>query len=130
MATNIPVSITATAAQNILLPMIRQLYPSLIAHQILSVQPMHYSASDIFSMKVNYNSDIAKFHKRYKFSRAKWYYCDFKYTDHEKVSVWCEEHFGLLSKGGDAWMRWKREGYLIRFRDEDDAIMFKLRWPA
>jgi hypothetical protein len=102
----------------------------MIAHQILSVQPMTGPIGDIFNMKPidNRHPDIIKFHKKYKFSRAKWYYCKCKSVDGAKAYDWCREHFGPLSKGGDAWMRWKLEIYQFRFLNEDDAIMFKLRW--
>ena len=109
--------------------MIRQVFPTLIAQQILGVQPMAGSVGSIFTMLATYeDSNIAKFHKKYKFSRAKWYYCEFNPVNNGKISAWCKEHFGPLSVGGDAWMRWKKEGLRVRFRDEDDAIMFKLRW--
>jgi hypothetical protein len=124
-------NITATG-QQILLPIIRQVYPSMIAHQILSVQPMSPTALDfnsIFNMKFTFDDpNIAKFHKKYKFSRAKWYYCKCKFIDGAKAYDWCREHFGPISKGGDAWMRWKLEINQFRFLNEDDAIMFKLRW--
>ena len=125
-------SVTATA-QKILIPMIRQVYPQMVAHQILSVQPMAPTAADfnIFSLRMPYfDPNIEKFHKKYKFSRAKWYYCKYKFTDGQKCHQWCTEHFGPLSRGGDAWMRWKLEMHQFRFLNEDDAIMFKLRWPA
>ena len=124
----IAASVTATA-QSILLPMIQQLYPAIVANTILGVQPITGRTGNIFTMGFSYEDpNIAKFHKKYKFSRAKWFYCDYKYTDEQAVFDWCNEHFGVQSKGGDAWMRWKLEFYKIRFRDEDDAIMFKLRW--
>ena len=108
--------------------MIRQVFPSLIASQILGVQPMTGPTSEIFNIR--YDFTITKFHKKYKFSRAKWYYCKYKFTDGNEIYEWCKEHFGPLSKGGDAWMRWKIESNQFRFLNEDDAIMFKLRWPA
>lgn len=130
MDTNIAASVTATA-QKILMPIIRKVYPNMIAQQILGVQPMTGPTGSIFTLNVIYEDpNIAKFHKKYKFSRAKWYYCKYKFTDGVKCRDWCVEHFGPLSKGGDAWMRWKLEVNQFRFLNEDDAIMFKLRWPA
>ena len=131
MATQtIAASVTATA-QSILLPMIRQVYPQVLAHQILNVQPLTWPAGEIFSLRVMYTDpNIEKFHKKYKFSRAKWYYCSFKFADDLKCHRWCTEHFGPLSNGGDAWMRWRLEACRARFLNEDDAIMFKLRWAA
>ena len=123
-------SVTATA-QKILIPMIRQVYPQMIAHQILSVQPMTGPVGEIFSLRAMYTDpNIEKFHKKYKFSRAKWYYCAYKFTDGQECHQWCTEHFGPLSHGGDAWMRWKLVSNQFRFLNEDDAILFKLRWPS
>ena len=130
MVVNTAASVTATA-QKVIMPMIRQVFPTLIAQQILGVQPMTGPTGSIFTMKATYEDpNIAKFHKKYKFSRAKWYYCTYKFMDGPACHKWCEEHFGPLSKGGDAWMRWKFEMNKFRFLNEDDAIMFKLRWPA
>ena len=130
MATNIAASVTATA-QQILMPMIRQVYPQMIAHQILSVQPMTGTVGEIFSLRAMLTDpNIEKFHKKYRFSRAKWFYCSYKFTDGQKCHQWCVEHFGPLSHGGDAWMRWKLVSNQFRFLNEDDAILFKLRWPS
>ena len=66
---------------------------------------------------------------KYTFSRAKWYTCWVKIAQHEDVIDWCTEHFGKAPKHPDAWCRWYEcSMFVIRFRDEDDAIMFKLRW--
>lgn len=112
--------------------MIRRLVPDLIAHQILGVQPMAPTAEDfasIFSVKYTFTDpNIKKFHKRYKFSRAKWHYCHFGHGQFSRVYQWCTDNFGEESRGGDAWMRWKAEGDKVRFLNEDDAIMFKLKW--
>lgn len=134
MATNIAASVTATG-QKILLPMIRQVFPTLIAQQILSVQPMAPTAADygsIFTMMAAYEDpNITKFHKKYKFSRAKWYIAEFNWRNNSEVNEWCTNHFGPHDKYPDAWSRWQRiYDEKVHFRDEDDAIMFKLRWPA
>jgi hypothetical protein len=130
MATNIAASVTATA-QQILIPMIRQVYPSLIAQQILGVQPMTGPTGEIFTMRTMYDLDSIKFRKKYKFSRAKWYMMDFDIKYYIEVKEWCAEQFGKHDRCPDAWSRWwHRYESTIYFRDEDDAIMFKLRWPA
>jgi hypothetical protein len=47
---------------------------------------------------------------------------------------WCQERFGRSFQeapvGARDWnkMRWWRKGGYLCFRNEDDAIMFKLRW--
>lgn len=114
----------------VLMPMIRQVFPSLIAQSILGVQPMTGNVGRIFTLNVKYEDpSIAKFHKKYKFSRAKWYVVEFDEKNYSAVDQWCAEHFGPHPKRPDAWSRWwHRYETSIHFRDEDDAVLFKLTW--
>lgn len=130
MVVNTAASVPATA-QKILLPMIRQVFPTLIA-QHLGVQPMTAPTGSIFTMRASYEAPhIIKFHKKYKFSRAKWYIAEFNWRNTTEVNKWCTAHFGPHDKCPNAWSRWRRMyDQKVYFRDEDDAIMFKLRWPS
>jgi hypothetical protein len=121
-------SVTATA-QQILMPMIRQLTPTVLAHDILGVQPMTGSVGEIFTMKFKINP--AQYPSKYKFSRAKWYEADHRYDDYNDVIAWCTEHFGPRPRRPDAWSRWCDIHIdRIRFRDEKDYNWFMLRWGA
>lgn len=117
--------------KNITLPMIQRVLPSLIAQEIIGVQPMPNSAGNIFTQIFVSKQDpnIVKFHKKYKFSRAKWYIAEFDETFYNEVDEWCAKQFGKHDKCPDAWSRWwhKYESS-IHFRDEKDYIMFVLRW--
>ena len=111
------------AGQQILLPTIRQVYPTLLAQQIVGVQPMT-STANIFTMRASYNPQ-----SKYKFSRAKWYVADYDWVHQGKVLEWCKEQFGSHPKRPDAWSRWHHtyEGQ-IHFRDAKDYEWFVLRW--
>lgn len=66
---------------------------------------------------------------KYKFSRAKWHIVDYDWKDFVDVSEWCVEQFGPQPLNPDAWCRWYQRGMgRIHFRDEQDAMMFILRW--
>ena len=112
------------AGQKILLPIIRQVYPTLLSQQILGVQPMTGSVGEIFSIKSRF-----EYKSKYKFSRAKWYYADHRYEDYDAIIDWCTEQFGPRPKRPDAWTRWVDEHIdRIKFRDEKDYAWFMLRW--
>jgi predicted phage tail protein len=116
--------------KNVILPMITKMMPSLIAQQIIGVQPMPLSAGLIFTQKMTtQDPNIVKFHKKYKFSRAKWYIAEFDATFYDEVDEWCAKQFGKHDKRPDAWSRWwHRYESSIHFRDEKDYLMFLLRW--
>jgi hypothetical protein len=110
-------------AQPIIMPIIRQVTPTLLANSILGVQPMTGPVGEIFTMKANYAP------LKYKFSRAKWYYADHRYEDYDAIIAWCTEQFGPRPKRPDAWTRWVDEHIdRIKFRDEKDYAWFVLRW--
>ena len=112
---------TSTAA--IIIPMIRKLYPALIAREICGVQPMSADTGIIF--KPGYRPNPPK----YKFSRAKWHMAKFNWDNFEEVYKWCTQQFGPHPNKPDAWSRWKvNYGAEIQLRDEKDYIMFVLRW--
>ena len=112
--------------QQILLPIIKQLTPTLLASSILGVQPMSSDVGEIFTKKFKVAQPAAN---KYKFSRAKWYYADHHYDEYYDVMAWCKEQFGPRPKRPDAWTRWCDVHIdRIRFRDEKDYLLFLLRW--
>jgi hypothetical protein len=114
-------------ARNFMLPVIRNILPAMIARDILGVQPMTGDTGSIFS--IEYKKDTRVWSKKkYKFSRAKWYEASF-IDDYDDVRQWCIEHFGPHPRKPDAWSRWNHKyEYKILFRDEDDYILFVLKW--
>lgn len=111
---------------NILIPMIRVLHPTVIAQQLVGVQPMTAASGQVFSIDTQFPYDS---HPCYKFSRQ-WHIGKVSvYQSANLVHKWCEETFGPHPKNPDAWCRWYR--YSIKrfyFRDEQDILMFKLKW--
>jgi hypothetical protein len=72
---------------------------------------------------------------KYKFSRAKWYTAELngKFTwrfsdEYNELIEWCNETFGPHPTKQDAWSRWYVGLGCINFRDEQDLVMFKLKW--
>lgn len=99
------------------------------AQDIIGVQPMSNPCGEIFLMNVRYPRPNTS---KYNFSRAKWHRVDLSSINNAnstEINSWCTEHFGPMDKHIDAWSRWKHYSWCIwEFRDEDDAILFKLRW--
>jgi hypothetical protein len=64
----------------------------------------------------------------FKFSR-KWYQAHFDVKHYFEVDAWCSQQFGPHPARPDAWSRWwhKFEDSIL-FRDQDDYMMFVLRW--
>jgi hypothetical protein len=65
---------------------------------------------------------------KYKFSR-KWYVAVYNDNYYHEVVEWCTQHCGPHPNQSDAWSRWVHKYKdAIHFRDQEDYIMFKLRW--
>ena len=64
------------------------------------------------------------------FSRNNWYIADLWNTgaDIDAINKWCTEQFGDKGKP-TGWSRWiNNNNSLFRFRDEQDYVLFLLRW--
>jgi hypothetical protein len=67
---------------------------------------------------------------KYQFSR-KWYIADISDADYHNVRAWCKEQFGPEDTFPNAWSRWQhRYEHQIHLRDEQDYILFVLKWGA
>ena len=65
---------------------------------------------------------------KYKFSR-KWHVVEYDWQDYDAVREWCVEQFGPHPQNPDAWSRWWHSyADSIRIRDEQDYVLFMLRW--
>jgi hypothetical protein len=90
---------------------------------------MDAATGELFKMKfIKQDPNIVKFHKKYKFSRAKWY--EAKMLGNQQAAfAWCVKQFGPEPTNTDAWTRWYfNVDRTFRFRDEKDYVMFILRW--
>lgn len=72
---------------------------------------------------------------KYKFSRAKWYtaelpgHATWRFSDeYNQIIDWCTELFGAHPNKHDAWSRWWVGLGYINFRDEQDYVLYQLRW--
>ena len=72
---------------------------------------------------------------KYKFSRAKWYTAQINGDvlwrlghEYNDVIAWCNENFGPHPKEHHAWSRWYVGVGHIFFRDEQDLVLYQLRW--
>lgn len=71
---------------------------------------------------------------KYKFSRAKWYTADIGMggwrlgREYNDIIAWCTDTFGAHPKKQDAWSRWWVGIGQIYFRDEQDLVLYKLKW--
>ena len=123
--------------QKILMPMIRQVMPNLIATQIMGVQPMTGSSGGIFSLRTNFNKEAlfryypsmnSKMPVRHTTNRP--FMLPGDPEPNEKYRPWLEEHIG---KQGYNW-NWDLcstdvDILEIYFRREDHATLFELTWP-
>ena len=71
---------------------------------------------------------------KYNFDRV-WYEFDTLslydgeiWPDINDKADWCTKNFGPSPVPPDAWSRWYIDGWVIRFRDEKDYLIFLLRW--
>jgi len=119
---NTAASVTTTA-QKILMPMIRNFMPTLLAQQIMGVQSMSIDTGSIFDNIIPY-----KVHPKYKFSRN-WFIGKVNSGQGDEVHKWCSETFGNHPTNPDAWCRWYRYSRnKFYFRDERDYTWFTMRW--
>lgn len=101
----------------------------------ITVQPMSLPHPATLPVSI-YNTKSLKLYSysaKYKFSRANWYRARYSWLDYTDVMAWCDEHFGARPKRPDAWSRWQigphgpQSGQIL-FRDEEDFVLYTLRW--
>lgn len=95
---------------NVLLPMIRKVKPTLIAQQIVGMQPMTAYTGSLFE-----TFWTKEYNKKY------WPYQYTVKRDHVfEAERWCWQQF----KGRD----WNNTYQKFAFKRSQDAVMFALRW--
>ena len=74
---------------------------------------------------------------KYKFSRANWHAVQLNGDgiwrlgqEYNEIIAWCNDTFGAHPKRPDAWSRWWVGIGEIYFRDEQDLVMYKLKWTS
>ncbi len=122
----------------VILPIIRRVIPTIIANEILGIQPMTGPAGDIFTMRGNYNwAGRVVLHKEHfnhflrVYNRRKHHHPDYLtnlgYTKIRlgfyrtvDASEWCREtfrHGTYVRSSLDFW-----------FAYNEDATLFSMRW--
>ncbi len=104
----------AANGQKILLPMIRKVMPTLMAQQIVGVQPM-----------TGMGSIFDRFYGSKEYNKKYWpyqYYINDTVYQIKDAERWCWDRF----KG----RYWNNYGRHFVFKREKDAVMFALRWAS
>lgn len=126
--------------QQVLISQIRRVMPSIIANDILGVQPMSGPVGDIFTMRGNYNwpGRVVLYKEHFNhflrvYNRRKHHHPDYLtnlgytrirlgYSSAIPASRWCRETFkcgSYVRSSADFWFAYER-----------DATLFTLRWSA
>jgi hypothetical protein len=102
-----------------LIPMIRKTMPSLIAQQIVGVQPMVGAGGSIFNMKSTYDGikSLAQYLNKNYWPHQ---YTIRGMTNINEVERWCYDNV----KGRN----WRSLYGVFAFKHEADYAMFLLRW--
>lgn len=118
------------------MPMVREIYPSLLAAELCSVQPMQSSTAGIFSMEWNYSSEYAKMLTVGDLTQIVSVHSairKFMAANSEEPNIyfrpWLEQHVG---KQGIDW-QWMLHpddfhNLVIHFKNKDTAVLFELTW--
>ena len=107
----------------VILPVIRNIMPDIIAEEILGVQPMtsqlmsvgtmDHACSTWYWVTPPYNLDIG------------W---DDMVSRNKEIQEWCDEIYGDKGDWSDPDCRWWTSNRKYIFKNEEDRTMFVLRW--
>ena len=116
----------------VIIPLIRKVYPAMLADQIISIQAMDMDLSSLYpsqikilkgrpgSNKVEWHTEDDRFDEYpYSVSDTLWHPWVPTGMDCE-MDAWCAASFN----GGS----WHRTGQTYRFKNEEDRTLFILRW--
>lgn len=125
-----------SAFDPILIPMIRRLMPNIIANSIIGVQPMTGPTANIFNLRFAREHRVLVSKEHYKiflrvndrpktqplraFRSAGYPTVDLNIIDTIPAMQWCREQFGEHG--------FLRFNTMFVFKDEDDAMAFRMRW--
>lgn len=101
-------------SKSILIPMIRNIMPTLMANQITGVQPMTGHAGQIFSTDKTYVGG-------YNFNLKYWPHVTMVTWQHVlDAERWCYKNFKSRN--------WRNSGQFFAFKREQDFLLFTLKW--
>ena len=111
----------------VIIPLIRKVYPDMLADQLISVQPMTAAGGVSNVVKGRQTADKNHWHAEYdRFNEYPYSVTDtlrhpWTATDKDQeMDTWCATSFN----GGS----WHRTGQTYRFKNEEDRTLFILRW--
>jgi hypothetical protein len=97
----------------ILIPLIRQVMPQVVAQQIIGVQPMTSSSGSIFSQRMRFSSKV--------YNRKYWpHQYMISVRNMTEAERWCWDNF----RG----RYWHSDYEQFVFKRSEDAALFALRW--
>lgn len=107
----------------VILPVIRNTMPNIIAEEILGVQPMTYTPMQTGE---NYNKARAEFWVSPAYDPGlPW---EDMVNRNRQINEWCEEVYGAKGDWSDPHCRWHASNRKYIFHNEEDRTMFILRW--
>lgn len=110
---------------SILMPMIRQHMPSLLASQIVGVQPMTGTIGQIFNMKNKYSSNYNYLIlKSWTAGRGRRMH---RVQVRYQVLEWLREEYDQSQEQTPSW--WLFQGHVINVT-EDMMMILRLRWAG
>lgn len=99
----------------------------------MRIQPSRHTYNYKFWRERNEVKPKPKPESKYKFSRV-WHEVGLPFSglengfENNPRLLWCTEQFGPRPDRPDAWCRWYVWGLTIRFRDQQDYMLYLLRW--
>ena len=106
--------------RKIMMPMIRNIYPSLIANDIIGVQPMTSAAGNLFVM-----SDIGSYTRMVITKMDNHWNCHCSALKSIEILEWLKNIDPSLYW---SYQRRPYSDFYVNFYDEESITMFKLRW--
>lgn len=117
----------------ILIPLIRNIVPKLIAQDIVGVQPMTASTAQVFSWHGEDTKDRIITGEDFTYKQPYWVQPELgglfskRYDRYQEINDWCNKTFGAST---EAWNnpRWSASNRKYWFKYEKDRMLFVLRW--
>jgi hypothetical protein len=110
------------------IPIIRKMMPSMVAMDIVGVQPLASPTGQIFSMRQrSWETNIRHIYEETNNGRTEYIVSCAHYKITEMFD-WCFERFGPLYGLNIETTRWLQYGLLFSFSNEADRAWFILRW--
>lgn len=116
-----------------LIPIIRKMMPSILAQEIVGVQPMTSSTGSIFDLSGRNRKDKLTIGEDFTYDQPYWAEPDlggdweYRHERYQEIHEWTSNTFGRHTL---AWNnpRWSASNRRYWFKNEKDRTMFVLKW--